>query len=48
MTKSVDLLLINAFVLTMDEEMHQYEPGAVAVSGENILAVGSEAEVRKA
>ncbi len=42
MTKSADLLLINAIVLTMDEEMHQYEPGAVAVSGDSILAVGSE------
>jgi 5-methylthioadenosine/S-adenosylhomocysteine deaminase len=48
MAKSADLLLINAIVLTMDEEMHQYEPGAVAVSGDSILAVGAEAEVRKA
>jgi 5-methylthioadenosine/S-adenosylhomocysteine deaminase len=47
MTKSADLLLINAIVLTMDEEMHQYEPGAAAISGESLLAVGSEAEVRK-
>ena len=48
MTKSADLLLVNAIVLTMDEEMHQYEPGAVAVSGDSILAVGLEAEIRKA
>jgi 5-methylthioadenosine/S-adenosylhomocysteine deaminase len=47
MTKSADLLLINAIVLTMDEEMHQYEPGAVAVSRDSIVAVGPEAEVRK-
>jgi len=47
MTKSVDLLLFNAIVLTMDEEMHQYEPGAVAVSGDSILVVGPEDEVRK-
>jgi 5-methylthioadenosine/S-adenosylhomocysteine deaminase len=48
MTKSADLLLINAIVLTMDEEMHLYEPGAVAVSGDSILAVGLETEIRKA
>ena len=48
MTISADLLLINAIVLTMDEEMHLYEPGAVAVSGDSILAVGLEAELRTA
>jgi len=48
MTKSADLLLTNAIVLTMDEEMHQFEPGAVAVRGDSILAVGPEADVRKA
>ena len=45
MAKSADLLLVNAFVLTMDEAMHQYEPGAVAVSMDSILAVGPEAEI---
>jgi 5-methylthioadenosine/S-adenosylhomocysteine deaminase len=48
MTKSADLLLFNAIVLTMDEEMHQYEPGAVAIKGDEILAVGSESDIRKA
>ena len=48
MTKSADLLLINAIVLTMDEEMHQYEPGAVAIRGDSVLAVGPEAEICKA
>jgi len=48
MTKSAHLLLVNALILTMDEEMHQYEPGAVAISGDSILAVGPEAEIRKA
>ena len=48
MIKPAELLLINALVLTMDEEMHQYEPGAVAISGDSILAVGPEAEIRKA
>ena len=47
MTKSADLLLINAIVLTMDGEMHQYEPGAVAVSKDSIAAVGPEEELRK-
>jgi 5-methylthioadenosine/S-adenosylhomocysteine deaminase len=48
MTKSADLLLINAIVLTMDDEMHKFEPGAVAVCGDSILAAGPEAEIRKA
>jgi 5-methylthioadenosine/S-adenosylhomocysteine deaminase len=48
MSKSVDLILANALVLTMDEELHQYEPGAVAVSGDAIIAVGEDAEIRKA
>jgi 5-methylthioadenosine/S-adenosylhomocysteine deaminase len=48
MPKKVDLLLVNALVLTMDDEMRQYEPGAVAVRGDSIVAVGDEAEVRKA
>jgi 5-methylthioadenosine/S-adenosylhomocysteine deaminase len=48
MTKTAYLLLVNALVLCMDEEMHQYEPGAVAISGDSILAVGDEADIRKA
>jgi 5-methylthioadenosine/S-adenosylhomocysteine deaminase len=48
MTKPTHLLLVNALVLTMDEEMHQYEPGAVAISGDSLLAVGPEADIRKA
>jgi 5-methylthioadenosine/S-adenosylhomocysteine deaminase len=47
MIKPAELLLINALVLTMDEELHQYEPGAVAISGDSILAVGPEADIRK-
>jgi len=46
MTQTVDLLLVNALVLTMDEELHQYEPGAVAVTGDSIVAIGPEAEIR--
>lgn len=48
MTKQAELLLTNAIVLTMDEVLRQYEPGAVAVSGESIIAVGHEQELRKA
>ena len=47
MAQSAELLLVNALLLTMDDEMHQYEPGAVAISGETILAAGDETEVRK-
>lgn len=47
MTQSADLLLTNAIVLTMDEAFTKYEPGALAVSGDSILAVGTEAELSK-
>lgn len=45
--KTVDLILTNAVVLTMDEEFHTFEPGAVAVSGNSIAAVGMEADILK-
>ncbi len=45
--KTVDLILTNAVVLTMDEEFRTYEPGAVAVSGNSIAAVGLEADILK-
>ncbi|MFL7894452.1 MAG: amidohydrolase family protein [Anaerolineales bacterium] len=48
MADKADLLLTNAIVLTMDEELHQYDPGAVAVTGDAILAVGPEREIRGA
>jgi 5-methylthioadenosine/S-adenosylhomocysteine deaminase len=47
MTDNADVLLTNAIVLTMDEKFTQFEPGAVALSGDSILAVGAEAEVKK-
>jgi 5-methylthioadenosine/S-adenosylhomocysteine deaminase len=40
---SIDILLTNAHVLTMDEGLHQWNPGAVAISGDSIVAVGSAA-----
>ena len=47
MTKTVDRLLINAIVITMDEDFHQYEPGAVAIEDDKIIAVGLEAELKQ-
>lgn len=44
---NVDLLLTNARVLCMDEDLHQYYPGAVAVKGDLIIAVGSKANLEK-
>jgi len=43
-----DILFTNAILLTMDNESHQYEPGALAVQAGNIMAVGAEAEVKAA
>ncbi len=40
--QTIDLLLKNALVLTMDEHFHLYEPGAVAVSGDSIVEAGPE------
>src|SRR3989304_4599669 len=48
MTKTADLLLANAIVLTMDESFNLSEPGAGAVQGDSILAVGPEVELKKA
>lgn len=45
--KKVDILLINANVLTMDEQFHQYRSGAVAVSGNSIAAVGNQDQLLK-
>ncbi len=47
MTQNVDTLFINATVLTMDGKLNQYDPGAVAVRGDTIVAVGPEAEIKK-
>lgn len=46
MNEQADILLINAVVLTMDTEMAIYEPGAVAVRGDSIAAVGPQAEIQ--
>jgi 5-methylthioadenosine/S-adenosylhomocysteine deaminase len=47
MTQQVDTLFINALVLTMDENFSQYFPGAVAVKGDSIVAVGREEEIKQ-
>ncbi len=43
--KKADTLFKNAIVLTMNKAMEQFEHGALVVSGDSIVAVGSEAEI---
>jgi 5-methylthioadenosine/S-adenosylhomocysteine deaminase len=43
--KSVDLILKNAIVVTMDASYNLYEPGAVAITGDKITAVGPEDKI---
>lgn len=45
--KSVDTLLTNAHVLTMDTELQQFSPGAVGIAGSSIVAVGPQAELQR-
>ena len=45
MKKPADQILYNAILLTMDDVYNIYEPGALAISGQNISAVGSQNEV---
>jgi 5-methylthioadenosine/S-adenosylhomocysteine deaminase len=47
MTQKVDTLLTNAIVLTIDGKLNHYDPGAVAVRGDQIIAVGAEFEITK-
>jgi 5-methylthioadenosine/S-adenosylhomocysteine deaminase len=46
MTQQVNTLFTNALILTMDETFTQYFPGAVAVKGDSIVAVGIEDEIK--
>jgi len=48
MTQKADTLFTNAIVLTMDGKLNQYDPGAVAVKDDIIIAVGAESEITKA
>ena len=43
MTQKADTLFTNAIVLTMDGKLNQYDPGAVVVKGDSIIAVGLNA-----
>jgi len=43
--KQADVILRNATVLTMDEAFHIYDPGAVVVKDDSILAVGLETDI---
>jgi len=43
--QNADYLLKNAALITLDEQFHQYEPGALVVSGDSILAVGPQREI---
>lgn len=40
-----DLILHNAIVLTMDQDFHIYDPGAIAILGNSIIAVGPDQEI---
>lgn len=45
MTQTCDLILRNAILLTMDDQLKQYEPGAIAIEGDHIAAVGLETDI---
>src|SRR5260221_1569552 len=47
MAQKVDILITNAILLTMVGKLSQYYPGAIAIKGDVIVAVGPEAEIIK-
>src|ERR1041384_8482953 len=47
MTQQADIILSNAHILTMDENLTQYSPGAIAIQGDSILALGNEDEIKR-
>ncbi len=47
MTKKVDKLLINAYVICMDEQFKQFEQGGVAIVEDQIIAVGFQDDLQK-
>src|SRR4030067_14526 len=46
MTTDADFILSNAILLTMDANLTIFEPGAIAIQGDLILAAGNEADIR--
>ena len=45
MTINADLILKNSILLTMDADLTVYEPGALVIQGDHILAAGPEADI---
>jgi 5-methylthioadenosine/S-adenosylhomocysteine deaminase len=45
MTQTADLILKNSTLLSMDAALSIFEPGAIAIKGDQILAVGTDAEI---
>ncbi|KUK92559.1 MAG: 5-methylthioadenosine/S-adenosylhomocysteine deaminase, partial [Anaerolineaceae bacterium 46_22] len=45
--KQADWIFHNAIVLTMDKDFNIYDPGAVVVEGDSIVAVGHEEKILK-
>jgi 5-methylthioadenosine/S-adenosylhomocysteine deaminase len=45
MTLDADIILKNAILITMDAHLSMYEPGAIAIQGDHILAVGVETDI---
>jgi 5-methylthioadenosine/S-adenosylhomocysteine deaminase len=45
MTLKADYILKNAIILTMDADLTIYEPGAIAIQADQILATGFEADI---
>ncbi|PWB51172.1 MAG: amidohydrolase, partial [Anaerolineales bacterium] len=45
MTIKADLILKNAILLTMDADLTLYEPGAIAIQADQILATGHETDI---
>ena len=45
--QKVDFIFKNARVLTMNAQKEQFEPGAVVVTGDQIIDVGAQEKILK-